>query len=473
MGDELKEVKEKEELLNKAKRDFSEAKPAFYSSLARLNSNANTKLGEDVKYNNYNEIRDNLERLEMFYLSAKNEITIFNKSIESSAKQKQVIQGNINSLEKLKTSLTEVRATYKHAIKRKDAIELKISKAKETIERVKPLFEKEKLDNQYMLNISSAYEGLISKLKNYNENLPIELAKELSDKTLEIYNSINRHSFDHEYIKTLSLPSSPETSIYIEFLDGTKEDALKILSEGHLKCLGLSILLAKNIKDKQSVIIFDDVVNAIDDEHRKGVRDTLFHHRNFSSHQLIITTHAKEFLSHLENMVGDYKGLVQRYDFCNKTDGRKVSLKATTTSNYIIKARQCYDSGDSRDCLMNLRRVLELLSPAIWTKIKNNHYDSRMSLQFFDPSLTPNLSNYLESLRKKIKGLSKDDDTGKLVRFLEILDEIINISDKNTVIRTCLNKATHYEEREEEFDDAEVERTLTLVEELNAITLAK
>ncbi len=48
------------------------------------------------------------------------------------------------------------------------------------------------------------------------------------------------------------------------------------MSEGHIRCLGLAILVAKNVKLNCPVLIFDDAVNAIDDEHRGGIRDTLF-----------------------------------------------------------------------------------------------------------------------------------------------------------------------------------------------------
>ncbi|MFT1622088.1 ATPase, partial [Vibrio cholerae] len=53
-------------------------------------------------------------------------------------------------------------------------------------------------------------------------------------------------------------------------------DALHVLSEGHSRCIGLSILLAKNLKTNSPLLIFDDPVNAIDDEHRNAIPETLY-----------------------------------------------------------------------------------------------------------------------------------------------------------------------------------------------------
>ncbi|MCD9533088.1 hypothetical protein GLP27_05775 [Photobacterium carnosum] len=473
MGEELSFFKNKEDNLNLAKKEFDNLIPTFYSSLTKVNEVSKIKLDRDIKYSNYKEIKDSINNLESFYLQSKLEAEKFNITIKTSLDEANKIKQRINKLEILKTKLTELRTKYKIALANKKEVEEKTEKTNELIRNIQPLVNIENERNTYNNALNVAYSSLIDRLKKYNENLPIELASELSELTLEIYNSINKHNFDHEVIKCLTLPSKPENDIQIEFLDGTKDNALKILSEGHLKCLGLSILLAKNIKDNQKIIIFDDVVNAIDDEHRKGVRDTLLTNENIINHQFIITTHAAEFLSLLENMVGDYKSEVNRYDFCNRSNGRKVSLKITSPGSYIIKARGSFENNDPRDCLMNLRRTLEFLAPAIWKKLAKKNYDSNISMLFYGPNFEPNLSNYLEALRKKIATLNKKDDTNQLAEFEEILTKIINLKEKNKLIRMFLNKATHFEEKEEEFDNNEVEVILILIERLNNITLNK
>jgi hypothetical protein len=68
---------------------------------------------------------------------------------------------------------------------------------------------------------------------------------------------------------------------------GRWQDALAILSEGHVRCLGLAILLAKNIKLGLPTLLLDDAVNAIDHYHREGIRTTLFGHPELAKKQLI------------------------------------------------------------------------------------------------------------------------------------------------------------------------------------------
>jgi ABC-type cobalamin/Fe3+-siderophores transport system ATPase subunit len=52
-------------------------------------------------------------------------------------------------------------------------------------------------------------------------------------------------------------------------------DALQVLSEGHIRCLGLAMLIAKNIKLNCPFLLFDDPVNAIDHDHRDAIRRVL------------------------------------------------------------------------------------------------------------------------------------------------------------------------------------------------------
>ena len=51
---------------------------------------------------------------------------------------------------------------------------------------------------------------------------------------------------------------------------------------------------AKNIKCP--VIVFDDAINAIDHDHRGGIRETIFESDHFLDTQLIVTCHSNEFI---------------------------------------------------------------------------------------------------------------------------------------------------------------------------------
>ncbi len=471
MLDSLANVKQKEKQLIASRKTFASKLPLFIGSVSDLNNIVVNKLDINVSYNDFDSLKKDFNELQKFGNAAKKEIEEFNKNIEAQLKTKGSLQKEVFDLNNIKTKLIELRTHFRLADK-------SIKENNNAIEALNkthiPLIKAAKEEQQKiskLQELEQAYTSVTNKLKAYNENLPIEFSKDLSELVLSLYNSINHHPYDSEVLKSLSLPTKPDSQIMIRYLDGTTADALKILSEGHLKCLGLSILLAKNIKDEQNVLVFDDIVNAIDDEHRKGVRDTLFNNEQLKNHQLIITTHASEFLKHMENMVGNYKDNAIRYDFCNKTNGRKITLKNANTFNEIIKARQYMENSNTRDCLMQLRRVLEFLAPVIWKKIANKKYDPAISLMFHNPSLTPNLSNYLTVLNKKLKELAGKANATAFIRHQEILETILNIGEKNAIIGHYLNKATHYEEREEEFDDQETEELLQIIEELNTLLI--
>ena len=56
------------------------------------------------------------------------------------------------------------------------------------------------------------------------------------------------------------------------------------------------------------VVIFDDVVNAIDDDHRDGIWRTFFEDGLLHGKQVILTSHAEEFLHRIQQELGVRRG---------------------------------------------------------------------------------------------------------------------------------------------------------------------
>lgn len=75
------------------------------------------------------------------------------------------------------------------------------------------------------------------------------------------------------------------------------------LSEGHIRCLGLALLVAKNIKQSSPVLIFDDAVNAID-EHRDGIWRTIFEDGWLGEKQVILICHGQAFIKTIQQGLG-------------------------------------------------------------------------------------------------------------------------------------------------------------------------
>ncbi|MDF4942121.1 chromosome segregation protein SMC, partial [Vibrio parahaemolyticus] len=115
--------------------------------------------------------------------------------------------------------------------------------------------------------IVSAYASFVEKLNAYKNALPVKLVADLSEKVTELYNAFNRYDSPNDKLAAVQLPLGQNQRLKISFQAEPEKhfDALHVLSEGHIRCLGLAILLAKNIKTDCPLLIFDDPVNAIDD----------------------------------------------------------------------------------------------------------------------------------------------------------------------------------------------------------------
>lgn len=150
--------------------------------------------------------------------------------------------------------------------------------------------------NSLIHQIQLEYGNLHRDLLNYKLSLEQARIAGIEAKAAEYYKAINEHDDEHESIDTLRFEKNNESyRIKISNADGTSLDAFSVLSEGHLRALGLSLLLAMAEKNKFPVIIFDDVVNAIDSEHRSNIIDLFFTDPYLRRTQMVVTTHDRLF----------------------------------------------------------------------------------------------------------------------------------------------------------------------------------
>ena len=79
----------------------------------------------------------------------------------------------------------------------------------------------------------------------------------------------------------------------------------------------ISNLASKKILKKNCpILIFDDPVNAIDDEHRAAIRETLFKDSFFEQTQIILAIHGEEFFNNTHQMLGKERAAIsQSYIF--------------------------------------------------------------------------------------------------------------------------------------------------------------
>jgi len=372
---------------------------------------------------------------------------------------------NIKLLQDEKSSLTEIKKQIdyiKAIIKTHQEIIDTATKAVYEFDNVNsPLIEeitKEKIIVEDNKKFVDAYNLLLEKLNRYKRELPISLVANLNELTKEFYNFINIDDNKFELIEKIELPSNAGDRIKIWFQDNPelKLDAMHILSEGHTRCLGLSILLSKVVNDKLPFIIFDDIVNAIDHDHRGRIRELLFDNPIINEKQIIITSHSEEYIKDIENKHFTKLGYENErvlYAFLKPTS--KTIRKKETTKHYLNKASEHIDEHSYRDCLMECRRSLENLSNDLWNRASKK-YVFQISYKVRAPLLPPDLMGIVNSLKKELTKLKVSDfDTS-----LNILTWLAGLETKNNQIWNYLNKGTHEESERDDFDPIIVKEVL-------------
>jgi DNA sulfur modification protein DndD len=141
-------------------------------------------------------------------------------------------------------------------------------------------------------------------------------------------------------------------------------EATRILSEGHLRCLGLSLILAaikRNQDNLLPVIVFDDVINAIDIEHRDNILKLLFTNDFFNKKQLIITTHDRIFWEKFCNLYDSRIGESKNISFVLFYDKFSGIYYEKYNVGYQEKIEKSLSLYDLRQSLIYLRLLFEKL----------------------------------------------------------------------------------------------------------------
>jgi recombinational DNA repair ATPase RecF len=330
----------------------------------------------------------------------------------------------------------------------------------------------EETDNEGDAPIKVAYDQFLSLLRRYRSNLPGTLMAGLNDRAMQLYNEFNRNDLDADKLAALYLPLTGEQKIEISFRGNpqARVDALKILSEGHIRCLGLAILLAKSRSLRSPLIVFDDVINAIDHDHRRGIRETIFESDHFVKTQIIVTCHSHEFIKDIQqSLPQSVRKDSMVYLFKNHNGNYHPRVKSNVASrNYVVKARAARDELDDRGALDASRKAIEMLTEKIWRWL-GSHEQGTISVQLAGVGAEPALRNLCEALRRKITSAQTFVHVNKPI-IVAALDRVLGIPEQN-LVWVYLNKGTHEEADRDDFDGDEVESVVVTLEELDALDL--
>ena len=254
--------------------------------------------------------------------------------------------------------------------------------------------------------IANAYGSFVTKLNDYKDKLPALLVADLGDKVVELYNAFNRNDLPSEKLAKVRLPLLQNQRLQISFQTDAIRffDALHVLSEGHIRCMGLAILLAKNIQENCPVLIFDDPVNAIDDDHRESIRRTLFEDTFFVDKQIILTCHGEEFFKDIQNLLTTERASQSKaFTFLPRLDESHIRVDFNCAPrNYIISAKSHLDYIEIREALSKARQALESLAKnKLWPYV-NKHGDGNLSIKLRSATAPIELRNLTEQLKSKI-----------------------------------------------------------------------
>jgi recombinational DNA repair ATPase RecF len=330
---------------------------------------------------------------------------------------------------------------------------------------------KETLDNVRDAPIKAAYDQFLILLRSYRNQLPGTLMAGLNDAAMRLYNEFNHNDLEADKLAALHLPLTGEQKIEISFRGNpqVRVDALRILSEGHIRCLGLAILLAKSQSIQSPLIVFDDVINAIDHDHRRGIRETIFESDHFTQVQLIVTCHSDEFIKDIQQQLPAAD--CQVYLFRHHLGNYQPRVTGNVASkNYLVRARASKDALENREALALCRRCLEMLSESVWEWLVS-HELGVLNLKLTGAGKEPELRNLCEVLRKRLVDATTFDHANRPL-LVNAYGRILGIPEAN-LFWTYLNKGTHEKVNRDDFDAEVVEAVITALEEIDALDLRR
>ena len=316
--------------------------------------------------------------------------------------------------------------------------------------------------------IKRAYDAFLPLLKTYITALPSALLADLGETTRNLFNAFNREDQPDDQLSQLWLPTTAEGKIELAFCGTPKirRDALQILSEGHIRCLGLALLVAKNIKQGCPVLIFDDAVNAIDDDHRDGIWRTLFEDNWLGEKQVILTCHGQEFIKLIQQGLGAerVRNYCSYYELLPHDGNHHPAVDTSPpTKNYVLSAQGYMARQDSRNALSESRRALEGLSRRLWKWLaKKIPADLKLTLRPQDQK--PELRDLCNQLKKVLANATFLYEHKE--RLLVALNQLLGI-DGSSPEWLYLNSGTHESDRPE-FDRATVRRIVEAVTDIDA-----
>ena len=385
--------------------------------------------------------------------------------IEQNKKAQQL---ELNRLKVFLNDAQKLAASKSAAIKAIEGAQKLISEFDEENKSLIGEVEQEKPIVEQNIEIRESYQQFVALLNTYRKKLPALLVENLGDEVVKLYNAFNRNDAPTELLASIQLPLAQNQKLKISYQNEPEKyfDALHVLSEGHIRCVGLAILLAKNIKEGCPLLIFDDPVNAIDDDHRESIRRTLFEDDYFDGKQIILTCHGEELFKDIQNMLSvEQARSSQRLAFLPRIDEPHIQVDFNCAPrNYIEGALEHIRKNEIRFALGKSRQALELLTKGKVWRYVSKHGDGNLSIKLRTANAPIELRQLTDQLKTKInKGDFTDPNKHNV---LSPIDQLLGVNGDSREWR-YLNKGTHEEVDRAEFDRNSVHTIVAAIESLD------
>jgi recombinational DNA repair ATPase RecF len=332
----------------------------------------------------------------------------------------------------------------------------------------------ETLDIQRDGRIKAAYNRFLNEIREYREHLPGGLMAGLNQTAMSLYNEFNRNDREADKLADLLLPLTGEDKIEIVFrgMPDVRVDALHVLSEGHIRCLGLAILLAKAKSIESPLVVFDDAINAIDHDHRGGIGEAIFENDNFLDMQLIVTCHSNEFIKDIQqHLPRTHRDNCTVILFRHHTgDYQPRITRNVPIGNYIAQARAARNLLNDRGALAASRQALEMLTEKTWRWLAS-HDLGLLTLQVPGVGAEAGLRNVCDAMLKKLRDARAFNHASR-DPLIAAYGRVLGIPEGN-LVWTYLNTGTHEEADRDDFDSELVETVVQTLEALDAIELRR
>lgn len=279
-----------------------------------------------------------------------------NLKIDSQSTRLKVLNNKVGELNELSTSCAVYEKEITEKKKSLKELEQEIIRTISELNISKIEVQQDSIFNDFALELEVNYTKLYEELSSYKNTVELNNISGIESSTLDYYKQINKHDMPSETVSEIKFnKSSGNYRITLKMLDGSESDAFCILSEGYLRVLGLSLLLSVAKKNGHPIIVFDDVVNAIDSEHRSNIIDMFSNDEYLKNIQRIITTHDRLFWERI----------------CNK---HKRMTNADTFSSNVLKSSangivlQCFDVSFSEKIKQALE-VFDIRQALVYSRV--------------------------------------------------------------------------------------------------------